>query len=192
MPSLCRAARRAGAFPRPAKRLAFLALLGLAACAPARPDPATLSARYERLPIFRLWEVQGQPPSETDLMMVEAELGARGQMRFGGRHLGNISASAVGKPRFPRPGEPGMKRSCGEFTSPAAAQRVFLAAGGPERDTYGLDPDGDGFACAWGETLQQNRDKSDTTARRYQRNKNGYCYYNSGEDRIYVSRMFCA
>ena len=36
--------------------------------------------------------------------------------------------------------------------SDAAAQEAFLKAGGPERDRYGLDPDGDGFACRWDPT----------------------------------------
>ena len=189
MPSC--AARRGGAFSRLRRRLVLLPLLALAACAPAKPDPATLSARYERLPIFRLWEVQAHPPSETDLMMVEAELGTRGQMRFGGRQLGNISASAVGKPRFSRPATGEPTRSCSEFASPAAAQKVFLAAGGPERDSYGLDPDGDGFACGWGEALGHNRDVANTGTRRYQRSDQGYCYYMADAERIYVSRMFC-
>jgi hypothetical protein len=29
------------------------------------------------------------------------------------------------------------------------AQIAFLERGGPKRDTLGLDPDGDGFACYW-------------------------------------------
>ena len=40
-------------------------------------------------------------------------------------------------------------RNCGEYSTPDEAQRDFLARGGPERDPRGLDPDGDGFACAW-------------------------------------------
>ena len=32
---------------------------------------------------------------------------------------------------------------------PDQAQQDFLAKGGPERDRMGVDPDGDGFACAW-------------------------------------------
>ena len=40
-------------------------------------------------------------------------------------------------------------RNCAEYGSPDEAQRDFLARGGPERDPRGLDPDGDGFACAW-------------------------------------------
>ncbi len=38
---------------------------------------------------------------------------------------------------------------CAAYVSPDAAQRDFLARGGPERDRRGLDPDGDGYACLW-------------------------------------------
>lgn len=40
-------------------------------------------------------------------------------------------------------------RACGAFSSADQAQIAFLAAGGPERDRKGMDPDGDGFACDW-------------------------------------------
>lgn len=39
--------------------------------------------------------------------------------------------------------------ACARFTSSDFAQQAFLEAGGPRRDRKGLDPDGDGFACAW-------------------------------------------
>ena len=42
-----------------------------------------------------------------------------------------------------------FQRNCVKYTSPDAAQRDFLANGGPNRDRRGLDPDGDGFACGW-------------------------------------------
>ncbi len=42
--------------------------------------------------------------------------------------------------------------ACGKFPSPYLAQEAFLAAGGPDRDRKGLDPDGDGYACAWDPT----------------------------------------
>lgn len=42
--------------------------------------------------------------------------------------------------------------SCSRFKNPDDAQRAFLAGGGPEVDKYGLDPDGDGFACSWDPT----------------------------------------
>lgn len=38
---------------------------------------------------------------------------------------------------------------CARYGSPDLAQQAFLAAGGPDRDRKGLDPDGDGFACDW-------------------------------------------
>ena len=40
-------------------------------------------------------------------------------------------------------------RNCGAYRSADEAQQQFLARGGPERDPLGIDPDGDGFACAW-------------------------------------------
>jgi hypothetical protein len=40
-------------------------------------------------------------------------------------------------------------RACAEFASPDQAQQAFLARGGPQKDRKGMDPDGDGFACAW-------------------------------------------
>ncbi len=39
--------------------------------------------------------------------------------------------------------------ACARYGSPDIAQEAFLEAGGPDRDRKGLDPDGDGFACAW-------------------------------------------
>lgn len=57
------------------------------------------------------------------------------------------------------PGTPVYRRSglrvgnsanaCARYGSPDRAQEAFLEAGGPERDRLNLDPDGDGFACAW-------------------------------------------
>lgn len=40
-------------------------------------------------------------------------------------------------------------RNCATYASPDIAQQDFLARGGPARDRLGIDPDGDGFACAW-------------------------------------------
>ena len=42
-----------------------------------------------------------------------------------------------------------FERNCAGYPGPDLAQIDFLARGGPERDRLGLDPDGDGFACAW-------------------------------------------
>ncbi len=46
-------------------------------------------------------------------------------------------------------GQGRFQRNCATYNSPDAAQRDFLARGGPERDPRGIDPDGDGFACGW-------------------------------------------
>lgn len=51
--------------------------------------------------------------------------------------------------RFVFAGEGRQLRNCAQYPTPDDAQRDFLARGGPERDPRGLDPDGDGFACAW-------------------------------------------
>lgn len=57
----------------------------------------------------------------------------------------------VGQPVYPRSGGSAERaaRECGRYSGPNAAQQAFLAAGGPERDRRGLDPDGDGFVCGW-------------------------------------------
>ncbi|MDJ0859534.1 MAG: hypothetical protein QNJ03_10665 [Dinoroseobacter sp.] len=40
-------------------------------------------------------------------------------------------------------------RACGRYNGPNDAQQAFLNSGGPERDSRGMDPDGDGFVCGW-------------------------------------------
>lgn len=41
------------------------------------------------------------------------------------------------------------EKACAKFVSSDLAQRAFLEKGGPVKDPGNLDPDGDGFACAW-------------------------------------------
>ena len=59
------------------------------------------------------------------------------------------TSNALGEQRFSRGAFGGFGGNCGRFPNPDQAQRVFLSSGGPERDPYNLDPDGDGFACTW-------------------------------------------
>lgn len=40
-------------------------------------------------------------------------------------------------------------RACAGHPNADQAQLAFLAAGGPEQDPRGMDPDGDGFVCGW-------------------------------------------
>ena len=61
------------------------------------------------------------------------------------------TSNAVGDSIYPRNVGARMTGvgNCGRFRDADAAQRAFLAGGGPEQDRYGIDPDGDGFACKW-------------------------------------------
>ncbi|MEH7827544.1 hypothetical protein [Gemmobacter denitrificans] len=65
---------------------------------------------------------------------------------------------AVGTPMYERSSlqirDPA--KACGQYPSPEQAQLAFLEAGGPEKDRKGLDPDGDGFACAWDPSVFRN------------------------------------
>ncbi len=42
--------------------------------------------------------------------------------------------------------------ACAPYANDDLAQEAFLAAGGPDRDRLGMDPDGDGYACTWDPT----------------------------------------
>ena len=44
-------------------------------------------------------------------------------------------------------GVQGLRRGCADFDAWWEAQNFYLDAGGPDRDSYGLDRDGDGIAC---------------------------------------------
>lgn len=61
------------------------------------------------------------------------------------------TSNAVGERVYQRRG---MRTGggCGRYSNPDDAQRAFLAAGGPQDDPRGMDPDGDGFACSWDPT----------------------------------------
>lgn len=57
-----------------------------------------------------------------------------------------------GQPVYRRGGlfkERRFQQACARYASADLAQQAFLAAGGPDRDKLGVDPDGDGFACGW-------------------------------------------
>lgn len=127
----------------------------LAACAPSTPPPdprlAALSDAYAAELNETLWKRQATTADSRELMMVEAELGTRGQLSDAhGRYLGSRTAAGVGMTLYPRPAPTNARRNCGDFPSAAAAQLAFLTNGGPGVDTDNLDGDGDGYACGWG------------------------------------------
>lgn len=57
----------------------------------------------------------------------------------------------VGEKKYRRSplGRLASKQACARYRVLDEAQEAFLKAGGPKRDPKSLDPDGDGFACAW-------------------------------------------
>ncbi len=62
------------------------------------------------------------------------------------------TSNPVGNRLFSRSGinlKARSSRNCAGYASPELAQIAFLEAGGPRRDRYALDPDGDGYACGW-------------------------------------------
>ncbi|HEX9857048.1 MAG TPA: hypothetical protein VGA75_01750 [Paracoccaceae bacterium] len=61
------------------------------------------------------------------------------------------TSHAVGTPVYKRSSlrMTNPNAACAKFASPDLAQEAFLASGGPDKDRKGLDPDGDGYACAW-------------------------------------------
>lgn len=110
--------------------------------------------------------------SETPLtakLAIEAELVSRGEKTCYGKNFGGTSISLLGKSNFERDTE-GSKQSqsnnsgisvgtvavdCSDFPSSAAAQKYFLASGGPSSDPHNLDGDGDGLACEWGKAARK-------------------------------------
>lgn len=65
------------------------------------------------------------------------------------------TSHARGTPVYTRTGfnlDSKAARNCAAFPSPDQAQIAFLSSGGPQKDKRGLDPDGDGYACAWDPT----------------------------------------
>jgi|GEM_PF-996906 len=55
----------------------------------------------------------------------------------------------IGERLYKRSSRSSASQRCRRYGNPDAAQRAFLAAGGPESDELMLDPDGDGFVCGW-------------------------------------------
>lgn len=64
------------------------------------------------------------------------------------------TSNAVGEQRYRRSAAAALsgRSNCRRFATDDEAQRAFLAGGGPEQDRYGIDGDGDGFACDWDPT----------------------------------------
>lgn len=144
-------------------RFQFLGVLTLvAACGtpPATQAPEALSARIASETQLNLCTAY-RDPSTTPLgkLMIEAELASRGVNQCSGENYGGSSAAALGSSLYGRQGTPSQTtrnlRNCSDFSSGAAAQKFFLASGGPLSDPNNLDGDGDGLACEWGTQISR-------------------------------------
>lgn len=135
------------------KSIVFV-FLALVACG-SPPATTNSSAHYAAMSTSQLWSQHLLNRSHQEVSFVEAELGARGETAYGSRYLGQSTASAYGNAIYSRlnGGQVSSGKNCSDFPSPAAAQKFFLASGGPKLDPHNLDGDGDGLACGWGKIV---------------------------------------
>jgi len=133
-------------------RLWFIVAM-LSACSSSNLD--TLSARLETQNTSSLWNLLWTSHSPLDIMYIEAELGVRGEVSRGTYYLGRRTHMAYGQSLYARNTGGNDVLNCSDFASAAAAQKTFLAAGGPFHDPNNLDRDGDGLACEWGVRISQ-------------------------------------
>lgn len=130
----------------------MVALFALVACSSTTTtSPAGLASKSS----YALWNEWASTSDTMRIMLIEAELASRGQTQStdGTFYIGRNTGGTVGRPLYGRTAEVTGDRNCSDFASSAAAQKFFLANGGPTVDRHGLDRDGDGNACEWGTTL---------------------------------------
>lgn len=135
-------------------------LMSLAACSAVILPSETLSQKVSQTSTSELCSAYFQPRTTTrGKLMIEAELAVRGTNRCAAGNYGRQSVSSIGTQTYVRGqsdlGVKGLDYDCEDFTSGAAAQKLFLAAGGPANDPHDLDRDGDGLACEWGTEIRK-------------------------------------
>jgi|GEM_PF-1884324 len=138
------------------KPMIFLAVSILVSGCVTAPSQNRASSQLQALSSASLWTKQATTGSALELAMVEAELGARGEVSFGRWYLGQRTAGAFGTKRYQRTSRISSTNdvmNCSDFSNSAEAQRYFLASGGPLSDAHNLDGDGDGLACEWGKKI---------------------------------------
>lgn len=145
-------------------KIHFLGLLFLVAACAVSPDsqrPEVLSSRITAATQNKLCSAYRDPRTTSrGTLMIEAELAVRGVKQCGGVNYGHSSVAALGLRLYSRQGSsPHLSsadlQNCSDFPSGAAAQKFFLAAGGPISDPNNLDRDGDGLACEWGAQIKR-------------------------------------
>jgi len=133
--------------------LGFLAACGIT---PASQSSELLSAKVAAESQVSLCAAYQNPTTTpVEKLMIEAELGLREVKQCSGANYGAATAASLGTQRYSRSAGASQRvsndlRNCNDFSSGAAAQKFFLATGGPINDPHNLDKDGDGLACEWG------------------------------------------
>ncbi len=117
-------------------------------------SPSGLSHQFEAMSTRSLWTQQFISREPLELAFIEAELGVRGETASSISFLGKRTGSAFGAQLYVRNEASLNSMNCSDFSSGAAAQKFFLAAGGPFSDPHDLDRDGDGLACEWGSDIR--------------------------------------
>ncbi|MGA0539036.1 excalibur calcium-binding domain-containing protein [Neotabrizicola sp. VNH66] len=157
------------------------ACLGLVACGVPQ-SPTGQGAYFASMSTSQLWSQHLLTNSPLELAFIEAELGARGETSYGSRYLGQKTAAAYERSLYTRSAVAGVAddKNCSDFATSGAAQKFFLAAGGPVSDPHNLDGDGDGLACDWGRTISKvaksKAYKPASTSRRSSGYSSGRCY----------------
>lgn len=133
---------------------AAAAIFSLSACASQTGAPVG----YQYLNEPTLWYELSRTNDTATILQIEAELASRGLTRSSAsdEYIGRRTSSTVGRSVYSRAEAVTGDRDCSDFASAAEAQQFFLAAGGPTKDPHGLDKDGDGNACEWGNTLKSS------------------------------------
>jgi len=125
----------------------------LLAC--ANSTPAGLSQQFGVMSTQALWTKHYISREPLELAFIEAELGARSESASDISFLGKRTGSALGVQLYSRIVAGTNSKNCSDFPSSGAAQKFFLAEGGPFSDPHDLDRDGDGLACEWGSHIHQ-------------------------------------
>ncbi len=137
----------------------YFVFLILAACTADVLSPEVLSSKVARASSAELCSAYRLPSTTLrGKLMIEAELAARKVNQCGYSNYGQYSLSTAGTKSYERPFSSeaaGGDYDCDDFPNGAAAQRFFLASGGPVSDPHNMDLDGDGLACEWGAQIRK-------------------------------------
>jgi hypothetical protein len=123
----------------------------------ASPTVSPAASPYEMMSSQEMCQAYRDPQVDVQVRRnLEVELVQRGERVCGGLNIGMTSVIQMGRSKYIRTELQSRDgTSCADFASAAEAQKVFLAKGGPHQDPSMLDPDGDGLACGWGDTLKE-------------------------------------